>query len=56
MGAKRNILALRRRIEKDAEKEREANAPGGRYYQPTIADQLAAIRSAVIDKGKGLLR
>jgi hypothetical protein len=42
MGAKRNILALHRRIAKDTAKTIEANSKGGRYYKATAAEKLKA--------------
>lgn len=41
--AKRNIVSLHRKIAKDQAKTAQANAPGGRYWKPGVADKVAAI-------------
>ncbi len=43
MGAKRNILALHRKIAKDQAKTIQANQPGGRYHKPSVAETLTAV-------------
>ena len=47
--AKRSVLSLHRKAAKDAARTAAANAPGGRYYRPTVADQarLAADQARV---------
>jgi hypothetical protein len=43
MGSKRSIISIHKKIEKDRAKTEAANAPGGRYWKPGVANKIAAI-------------
>lgn len=45
--AKRSVLSLHRQIAKDTQKTIQANSPGGRYYVPSLAEQLHQVTQQV---------
>lgn len=38
--AKRSVLTLQRQRAKDVARTLNAHSPGGRYYKPTVTDQV----------------